>query len=196
MDAKRQKEKSRIKSGTKTTDMKIWNTSASKFYSEMMNGLASFFGLDAEETTEAEVHQKLTEAGSLAEIRAAALQEANDAVSAQMTDFQGQLSALTSQFNDLKADADAKATKVDELETELKTVKGQLSEKDTELAGLKSQNQSLSGEVAGLKAGKPVDKNTPPDGSKPISRTTAANGGIVLSQNEMDEAYNKAVGLN
>lgn len=176
--------------------MKIWNASASKFYSEMMNGLASFFGLDAEETTEAEMHQQLTEAGSLAQIKAAALKEANDAVSAQMADFQSQLSALTAQFNDLKADADSKAEKVGELETELQTVKGQLTEKDTELELLQKQNKSLSGEVAGLKAGKPIDKSIPPDGSKLISQTTAANGGIVISQKEMDEAYNKAVGLN
>ena len=176
--------------------MKSWSATAAKFYSETMNGLATFFGLNAEETTEAELHQQLIEAGSLAQIKAAALQEANDAVKQQMADFQSQLSALTEQVKGLKADAQSKGEKVGELETELEAVKGTLTEKETEIEGLKTQNQSLSGEVAGLKAGKPVDKNTPPDGSKIMPRQTASNGGVVVSQKEMEEAYNKAAGLN
>ena len=176
--------------------MKNWNASASKFYAEIMNGMATFFGLNAEETTEAELHQQLIEAGTLENIKAAALNEANAAVKQQMADFQTKLDALTTQVEGLQTDADAKAAKVGELETELETVKGQLTEKDTELAGLQRQNQSLSGEVAGLKAGKPVDKTTPPDASKPVTRGNAPAGGVVVSQEDMDAAYAKAAGLN
>ena len=39
--------------------MKSWSATAAKFYSETMNGLAAFFGLNAEETTEAELHHQL-----------------------------------------------------------------------------------------------------------------------------------------
>lgn len=195
MDAKRQKEKSRL-IGIKNKNMKIWSASASKFYNEMMNGLASFFGLDANETTEAELHQKLIEAGTLESIKAAALNEANAAVMQQMAEFQTKLDALTAQVEGLQTDADAKAAKVGELETELETVKGQLTAKDGEIETHLSQIQSLSGEVAGLKAGKPVDKTTPPDASKPVTRGNAPAGGVVVSQKDMDAAYAKAAGLN
>lgn len=176
--------------------MKNWSATAAKFYSETMNSLAAFFGLNAEETTEAELHQKLIEAGTLESIRAAATKEANEAVAAQMTDFQTQLAALTEQVEGLQADATEKAEKVGELETELETVKGQLTAKDGEIETHLSQIQSLSGEVATLKAGKPTDKNLPPDASKPVTQTRAQGGGVVVSQKEMEAAYAKAAGLN
>ena len=176
--------------------MKNWSATAAKFYSETMNGLAAFFGLNADETTEAELHQKLIEAGTLENIKAAALNEANAAVMQQMADFQTKLDALTAQVEGLQTDADAKAAKVGELETELETVKGQLTAKDGEIETHLSQIQSLSGEVAGLKAGKPVDKTTPPDASKPVTRGNAPAGGVGVSQKDMDAAYAKAAGLN
>jgi len=161
-----------------------------------MNSLAAFFGVNAEETTEAELHQKLIEAGTLESIRATATKEANDAVTAQMADFQTKLDALQTQLTDLQTDAASKAEKVCELETELETVKGQLSAKDGEIETHLSQIQSLSGEVATLKAGRPTDKNLPPDASKPVTQTRAQNGGVVVSQKEMEAAYAKAAGLN
>lgn len=176
--------------------MKSWSATAAKFYSETMNGLAAFFGMNAEETTEAELHQKLVEAGTLENIRAAATKEANDAVAAQMADFQTKLDVLTGQVENLQADADAKTVKVGELETELEAVRGEVAGKDIEIEGLKKQNVSLSGEVAGLKAGKPIDKSTPPDASKPIEQSKAPNGGVIVSGKEMEEAYAKAVASN
>lgn len=176
--------------------MKNWSATAAKFYNETMNGLAAFFGLNAEETTEAELHQQLIEAGSLAQIKAAALSEANAAVMSQMASFQTTLEGLQTQLNDLQADAQSKGEKVAELETELETVKGQLTEKDGEIAGHLMQIQTLSGTVASLKAGKSIDKTAPPDGSKMIEQAKAPNGGRVVSAKEIDEAYAKAAGMN
>ena len=184
MDAKRQKEKSRL-IGIKNKNMKIWSASASKFYNEMMNGLASFFGLDANETTEAELHQQLTEAGSLSEIRATATKEANEAVAAQMADIQTQLAALTTKVGDLETDAEAKAAKVSELETDLETVRGQLAEKDTQLAEKDKQIATLSGEVATMKAGKPLDKAHAIDNSIPVRETKTGGNARVISMKEL-----------
>lgn len=169
--------------------MKTWNIASAKFYSEMMNGLASFFGLNADETTEAELHQQLVEAGSLAEIRATALKEANDAVAAQMADFKTQLETLQNSFNDLKADAESKGEKVTELEQQLETVRGDVAAKDAAIAQHLEQIKSLSGEVATMKAGKPIDKQTPPDESKPVSNSgSAANGARVVTMKELEAA--------
>lgn len=169
--------------------MKTWNIASAKFYSEMMNGLASFFGLNADETTEAELHQQLIEAGSLAEIRAAALKEANEAVAAQMADFKTQLETLQTSFNDLKADAESKGAKVTDLEEQLETVRGDVAAKDAAIAGHLEQIKSLSGEVATMKAGKPIDRQTPPDESKLVtSGGGASNGARVVSMKELEAA--------
>lgn len=169
--------------------MKTWNIASAKFYSEMMNGLASFFGLNADETTEAEMHQQLIEAGSLSEIRAAALKEANEAVAAQMADFKTQLETLQTSFNDLKADAESKGEKVTELEQQLEAVRGNEAAKDAAIAQHLEQIKSLSGEVATMKAGKPIDRQTPPDESKPVtSGGGASNGARVVSMQELEAA--------
>lgn len=175
--------------------MKTWNIASAKFYSEIMNSVSAFFGL-SEEATEAEIHQKLIEAGSLAEIRAAALKEANEAVAQQMADFQTKLDALQTGFDNLTADAATKGEKVDELTADLETVRGQVAEKDTEIEALKTQNTSLSGEVAGLKAGKQIDKNTPADASKATILGNAPKGGVVVSGDEIEKAYKSLSGLN
>lgn len=176
--------------------MKIWNASASKFYSETMNALASFFGLNADETTEAELHQQLIEAGSLAQIKASAIAEANEAVQAQMADFQSQLAALQTDFATLKTDADAKAEKVLELETALETVRGEVAGKDDTIAGHLQEIKTLSGTVATLRAAKTTDKDTPPDDSKPGIPDTRQLGGKTVSMDEVQAAYKRAVGLN
>ena len=169
--------------------MKTWNIASAKFYSEMMNGLASFFGLNADETTEAEMQQQLIEAGSLSEIRAAALKEANEAVAAQMADFKTQLETLQTSFNDLKADAESKGEKVAELEQQLEAVRGNEAAKDAAIAQHLEQIKSLSGEVATMKAGKPIDRQTPPDESKPVtSGGGASNGARVVSMQELEAA--------
>lgn len=170
--------------------MKIWNASASKFYSETMNALAGFFGLNAEDTTEAELHQHLTEAGTLENIRAAAVADANAAVQTQMANFQTQLSDLQAQLATLQADAESKGEKVTELENDLSAVRAQLSEKDTEIEKQIGQIKTLSGTVASLQAGKPIDKITPPDESKPVEQAQSTTAGRVVSMKEIEAAMN------
>lgn len=176
--------------------MKTWNIASAKFYSEMMNGLASFFGASAEDVTEAELHQKLIEAGTLESVRAAALQEANEAVTAQMADFKSQLAALQSGFDDLKADSEAKAAKVVELETDIEAMRGKLAEKETQIGAHLSQIQTLSGSLASLKAGKTVDIVTPLDASLPVPPTKSQNGGVVVTTEQLNKAFEKVSNSN
>ena len=173
--------------------MKIWNASASKFYGEIMNGLCAFFGLDANETTEAEMHQQLADAGSLEQIKETAKNEATSAVAAQMTEFTNSLAALQTQFDALKVDTEAKAGKIAELETQLEAVNGAIAEKETSIATHKATIVSLSGELAGLKAGKPIDRTTPTDDSKPIEKTEQGGTAREVSMEEFEKAF---AGLN
>lgn len=176
-------------SGKNNNSMKNWNASASNFYGQIMNSLAAFFGLDAEETTEAELHQQLSEAGTLAGIRAAATAEALEGVKTQMTDIETKLADLQTQFDAMKADTDAKAGKITELETQLEAVNGAIAEKEKAIGNHKATIVSLSGELATLKAGKPIDKNTPPDGSKPIEQAANTGSARVVSQEEFEKAF-------
>lgn len=165
--------------------MKNWST---KFAVNIYESLCAFFGVESEETTEAELHQKLTEAGTLENIKQAALKEANEAVQSQMSDFKTQLEALQTQFGDLKADADAKGEKVAELESELETVRGDVAAKEKTIAEHLEQIKMLSGEVASLKTGKPIDKHTPPDASLPDTGKGSLNGARVVSAQELAAA--------
>lgn len=165
--------------------MKIWSATASNFYNEIMGGLANFFSLDANETTEAELHQKLTEAGTLEQIKANAVKDANDAVAAQMADFNAKLESLQTQFEALQSDAQSKGEKVAALETELETVRGEITAKEAEIARNLEQIKGLSGEVATLKAGKPIEKHAPADDTKPIPGATRTGGARQVSMEEL-----------
>jgi len=169
--------------------MKTWNITSAKFYSEIMNGLSAFFGLEADDATEAELHQKIVEAGTLENIRAAALNEANAAVQSQMADFQSQLDALQSKMTALYDEVEEKAEKIEGLESDLKMMLEDVTAKNTEIEGLKKQNEGLSGQVASLKAGKPTEKNTPPDASKEMPKETTPKGGQVVSSDELQKAF-------
>ncbi len=160
----------------------------SKFYAEIMGGLSRFFGLES--ATEAELHQTLTEAGTLADIKANAASEANAAVASQMTAFQTQLDALNEKFTAAEASDAEKTGKITELSSALDTLIETVAQKDTVISNQTAQIASLSGELAALKAGKPLANAVPApaDPAPPIPQNARQSNASVMTMGDFFEA--------
>lgn len=134
----------------------MFKIETSKFYSEIMESVVKYFGMDAEGTTEAEVHQKIVEAETLTAMEARLTAAANESVKATMADLQSQLTALSGKVTAMEA---AAATATDELKTANEKVTAMEVAAATANSQLDAANTKviqLAGEVATLKAGKPA----------------------------------------
>lgn len=190
-DAVQTKKKAGI--GPKHKIMKDWNVNASKFYGQMMNTLAAFFGMDAAETTEAELHQKLVDAGTVEQIET----EAAEKVGAKMTAFeeqvgglQAQFEALQSQFDTLKTESEERAQKIVALNTDIEQLRADITEREGTIAAHKATIASLSGELATMKAGRALDLDSPADESIPLKKEAAAPKAGVMTQAQVLEYFN------
>ena len=148
--------------------MKEWNATASKFYSPIMNAIAVFFGRDAEEASEAELHQALMDAGTLEGVHA----DAAEKVAAKMTAFEQQMQEFTEKFSvmeqdlaSMKADNNDKAAKIQALDAQVLTLQGEIKERETAIATHKATIAQVSGELATLRAGRIGELDAPPDAS-------------------------------
>ena len=154
--------------------MKDWNIKGAHFYSQIMNQVCDFLGLTADETTEAEVHQAITEAGTLDSVRAQAVSE----MELKMSGFEASLSALTDEVATMRGQMSEKDTAIEALEAAALVAQQASAETLGVIAAKEAQIKSLSGEVANLKAAKPTEKTTPLDANIQIpNEGNASNGG-------------------
>ena len=151
----------------------MWDIKNSKFYSELTAGFLKFFGRSAENTTEAELHNLVTEAGTLEEIKANAKAEAEADVTAKFSDFQTQLNGLSEKLTAMETAASEKDGKIGELEASVAEMQAKATEKDATIQAQVDKINALSGELASLKAGKPLAEQAPP-----------ADGGLAIPASE------------
>lgn len=148
--------------------MKDWNATASKFYSQTMNALASFFGLDAENTTEAELHQALTDAGTLESIHAEAAEKVADKMTAfesQMADFNAKFSEMESRLLALQSENEERGQKIEALTGQIATLQGEIEARESAITAHKATIAQVSGELATLRATRIGQTDAPPDTS-------------------------------
>ncbi len=156
--------------------MKDWNATASKFYSQTMNALASFFGLDAENTTEAELHQHLTDAGTLESIHADAAEKVSakmDAFETQMADFNTKFSEMENRLSILQSENEERGQKIEALTEQIATLQSEIEARETVISAHKATIAQVSGELATLRATRIGQMDTPPDGSLETPKATA-----------------------
>jgi len=167
--------------------MKDWNIKAANFYSQIMNQACTFLGINADETTEAEVHQGLADAGTLESIRTQAVSD----MEAKMSGFEASLSALTAEVETMKAQISEKDTAIAALEAAALTAQEASAERVDAIAAKEAQIKSLSGEVANLKAAKPTEKTTPLDPTlqMPNEGNAPKASGRSISSAELDKAF-------
>ena len=154
--------------------MTTWNIASSRFYSEIMTSLASFFGMP--DASESELHQSLQDAGSVAQITAKANEAATLSVSAKMDEFQTQLSAIQTKLDEVIAADAAKAEQIVLLQGSISDATAAATEKDGTLATQAETIKSLSAELAGLKVSRPLS-TTPAaiDPGIPVASNPAGN---------------------
>lgn len=167
-----------------------WNPLTSKYYTAIMTSLVAFFGL-GEDATEAEVHNAVSEMGTLASIKQEAIASATAAVNSQLESLQSKITALESASAQAQSEGAGTAEKLEALETSVATMQAQITEKDATIASQKEQIANLSAEVAALKVGGSVVKGgAVADEGLPIKEASKTQSNhVVIDQTAMREMF-------
>ena len=91
-----------------------------KFYSQILTLVAAFFGMNSE-STEAEIHQRLEEAGTLEDMRTQIRQEFEQQIREQNEEIQllgSQLAAVSEERDALQQQVNEQEERISELEKE------------------------------------------------------------------------------
>ena len=128
----------------------------SKFYAEIMESVVKYFGMDAENVTEAEVHQKVVESETVGAMEARLTAAATAAVQTQIDALQTKLDALDAKFTALEAEATKSKSDLEAANGKVTTLEAEAAKSKADLEAANGKVTTLAGEVATLKAGKPV----------------------------------------
>jgi peptidoglycan hydrolase CwlO-like protein len=170
----------------KTKSNVMFDIKNSKFYTEIMGGIARFFGMA--DATEAEIHQRLTDAGTLEEIQAKANQDAVAAVQAKMDGFEQQLADLQKSVSDFQAATAAKDERIGQLEQSVSEMQASTAAKDETITSQAEQISTLSTELAALKVAQPLNAAAPApaEGGLPVGNPSGkAKAGVVTTEQLM-----------
>lgn len=157
----------------------MWNATNSKFYAQIMDGLAGFFGLKAEDTTEAELHQRLTEAETQVKMAEKAKAEGLAAAAAEVDDLKAQLATLTAEKEAAEETATELQAQVERLTESAGALESDLTAANSALATKVKEANTLAAEVARLTAGKPVKGAEAVDGDDGLGEVPAGKGQVV-----------------
>ena len=169
----------------------MFDVSKSKLYSQIMEAAVSFFGLDKDSATEAEVHDALETAEPLEQQLTNARESASadavkvEALETKVNDFQKQL-------DDLKGQIATKDSRIAELQTESQAA---TASHDKALEALKAQHSkeisTLAGQVSALKAGKIQEQDEGGGETTPAAKKTSGGVEVLAVQDESLKAWVK-----
>lgn len=154
----------------------MWNATNSKFYAQIMDSLSAFFGRKPEETTEAELHQMLTEAQTRADLAEQAKADGLAAASAELDALRADVARLTAELDAESETAQTATASLESARAELETIKADLTAANSALAVMAKEKNLLAGEVARLTAGKPSALNAANDDDEQFEKSPAGNG--------------------
>lgn len=156
----------------------MWNANNSKFYAQIMDGLSAFFGLKSEDTTEAELHQKLTEAKTQTALAEKAKEEGLSAAAKEVADLKADVVRLTAELEAATETATTAAGEVETLKADAVKLESDLTAANSALAAKVKESNTLAGEVARLTAAKPP-KGVESVDDDPQFKPSAGNGQTV-----------------
>jgi septal ring factor EnvC (AmiA/AmiB activator) len=139
-----------------------FDVTKSKLYSSIMEGLVSFFELEADNATETDIHAKIEGSEPLSKLLEKATEKAVgdltakvDGLTSKVTDLEKQVSDLTTRAENAEAQIAQKDNRIEELQIEVANEKKTVqSIKDQH----KAETDRLAGKIAAMKAG--VEKET------------------------------------
>ena len=156
-----------------------------KFSAQLFEQACVVVGLDAENTTEAELHQALTDAGS---VQAIAEKNAKAAAQVEIDAAKADAVRLTAELEAVTENATTAATEVETLKAASTKLQSDLTAANSALAAKVKETHTLAGEVARLTAGaKPKGVEAVDD--DPQLKTPAGNGQMVKMK-AFDEILN------
>lgn len=167
-----------------------WNINTSKFYVEVMSSLAFFFGKP--EATESELHQSLSEAGTIEQIQKQASDVAEKAVAEKIAALQSEIKSLTDQVADAANKESVSAERIAELEASENDLSTQLKDRDATIISQAEQIKTLSGELATVKASKPVitDKDANDQGMPSVGDTKSKQKSNAMTGEQLFQHFN------
>lgn len=167
--------------------MTTWDITKAKFYSEIMESVASFFGKP--DATEAELHDHLQGQSTLAAQLEAAT--AASGLAEKLETLTAKVDGMAAQIETLETELSARDTRIAELQTQVSGLETALAEKDTEIATLKSRHESevksLAGQVSALKAGRQHEQDAGGEQHPAGNKSTAAQTVSIIENSELAE---------
>jgi chromosome segregation ATPase len=157
----------------------MWNANNSNFYAQIMDSLSAFFGLKAEDTTEAELHQKLTEAKTQVELAEAAKTEGLAAAAKEVEGLKADVARLAAELTAATETATTATAEVETLKASAVKLESDLTAANTALATKVKEANTLAGEVARLTAGAKPKGVEAVDTDEQLSKVPAGNGQTV-----------------
>lgn len=169
----------------------------SKLFSEIMEGLVGFFSLDAETTTETDIHAALDGAEPLATQLEkakgqpdAALVKERDDLKAEVETLKGEVETQKSKAAEAEKGLGVKDARIAELQVEAEAAKGEL---ETLKAQHKTEISTLSARVAKLTAGtsKEIEPNDDENGNSRFKTSNKDEDVVVVKSSKLSKLTEK-----
>lgn len=146
-------------------------------YNDIIRRLAGWFGLNAEEATEAEVHQRVVEHDGTIKAMAEQIAELKSTLSASLEE----VSALKSRIDEHAKVIEEQATTIAQLIEERDRLKAELDSANVALEAQIKSNQALATEVARMRAGAEGPTQTSIDKDEQYNNLhRPRSGGVVI----------------
>ena len=165
--------------------MTTWDITKAKFYSEIMESVASFFGKP--DATEAELHDHLQGQDTLAAQLEAAT--ATNGLAEKLETLTAKVDGMAAQIESLETELAARDTRIADLETQVSGLETALADKDNEIATLKTRHdaevKALAGQVSALKAGRQHEQDTGGEPHPAGNKSTASQTVSIIENSEL-----------
>lgn len=158
----------------------------SKFSAQLFEQACTLVGLDHENTTEAELHQVMVDAGT---IQAAAETTAKAAAQVDIDAAKADVARLTAELTAATETATTATTEVETLTGSVTKLQSDMTAANSALAAKVKETNTLAGEVARLTAGAKPKGVEADDTDEQLSKTPAGNGQMVKMK-AFDEILN------
>lgn len=158
-----------------------------KFSAELFDQACELLGLDAENTTPAELHQAMIDAGT---IQGAADKAAKEAASKEVSDLKAQIATLTAEKETAEEGKETAETALAESKKDADKLQEDLTAANSALAAKVKEANTLAAEVARLTAKKAPAGTDENDDDEQFQKAPAGNGRVV----KVDGLFSKLLG--